>query len=81
MEEFQANEGDYIYMFSDGFADQFNGSTGKKVSYGRFKNLLLDINKETKNSKEQQEKLLKFITEWRGNFTQMDDILVGGYKI
>jgi serine phosphatase RsbU (regulator of sigma subunit) len=80
-EEFQAEDGDYIYMFSDGFADQFNGETGKKVTYGRMKNLLVEINNETKNPAQQQEKLLKFITEWRGSFIQMDDILIGGYKI
>ncbi|MBQ3690682.1 MAG: serine/threonine-protein phosphatase [Bacteroidales bacterium] len=80
-EEFQAEHGDYIYMFSDGFADQFNGETGKKVTYGRLKNLLTDINIETDNPKIQKQKLLDFITAWRGNFVQMDDILIGGYRI
>ena len=80
-EEFQAEHGDYIYMFSDGFADQFNGETGKKVTYGRLKNLLTDINKESDNPKIQKQKLLDFITTWRGNFVQMDDILIGGYRI
>lgn len=80
-EEFQAEHGDYIYMFSDGFADQFNGETGKKVTYGRLKNLLTDINIESDNPKIQKQKLLDFITTWRGNFVQMDDILIGGYRI
>lgn len=80
-EEIQAQEGDWIYMFSDGFADQFNGVTGRKVTYGRFKNLLVDINKATQKSDEQKQKLLEFITSWRGEFVQMDDILVGGYRI
>ena len=80
-EEFQAEHGDYSYMFSDGFADQFNGETGKKVTYGRLKNLLTDINKESDNPKIQKQKLLDFITTWRGNFVQMDDILIGGYRI
>ena len=80
-EEIQAQEGDYIYMFSDGFADQFNGQTGKKVTYGRLKNLLTEINKETSVSRLQQQKLLDFITSWRGSFVQMDDILIGGYRI
>ena len=77
----QAEEGDFIYMFSDGFADQFNGETGKKVSYGRLKSLLTDINNETQDPAKQQEKLLEFITSWRGSFAQMDDILIGGYRI
>ena len=80
-EEFQAQTGDFLYMFSDGFADQFNGETGKKVTYGRFKNLLVEINNETTDSEKQKEKLLNFITSWRGNFVQMDDILIGGYRI
>ncbi|MBR4678233.1 MAG: SpoIIE family protein phosphatase [Bacteroidales bacterium] len=80
-QEFQAEDGDFIYMFSDGFADQFNGETGKKVSYGRFKNLLIEINNETQEPEKQQEKLLEFITSWRGSFAQMDDILIGGYRI
>ncbi|MCR4561381.1 MAG: SpoIIE family protein phosphatase [Bacteroidales bacterium] len=80
-QEIQTEEGDFIYMFSDGFADQFNGATGKKVSYGRLKSLLTDINNETQDPAKQQEKLLEFITSWRGSFAQMDDILIGGYRI
>ena len=80
-QEIQAEEGDFIYMFSDGFADQFNGETGKNVSYGRLKSLLTDINNETQDPAKQQEKLLEFITSWRGSFAQMDDILIGGYRI
>ncbi|MBQ3656406.1 MAG: SpoIIE family protein phosphatase [Bacteroidales bacterium] len=80
-QEFQAEDGDFIYMFSDGFADQFNGETGKKVSYGRLKNLLVEINNETHESEKQKAKLLDFITSWRGSFAQMDDILIGGYRI
>jgi serine phosphatase RsbU (regulator of sigma subunit) len=80
-QEFQAEDGDFIYMFSDGFADQFNGETGKKVSYGRLKSLLTDINNETQETEKQKAKLLDFITSWRGSFAQMDDILIGGYKI
>ena len=80
-QEIQTEEGDFIYMFSDGFADQFNGETGKKVSYGRLKSLLTDINNETQDPAKQQEKLLDFITSWRGSFAQMDDILIGGYRI
>jgi serine phosphatase RsbU (regulator of sigma subunit) len=80
-QEFQAEDGDFIYMFSDGFADQFNGETGKKVSYGRFKNLLIEINNETQETEKQKAKLLDFITSWRRSFAQMDDILIGGYRI
>ncbi|MCQ2249994.1 MAG: SpoIIE family protein phosphatase [Bacteroidales bacterium] len=79
--DIQTQPGDYLYMFSDGFADQFNGKTGKKVTYGRFRNLLCDINKETSESAAQQDRLNKFLLEWRADFIQMDDVLVGGFRI
>ncbi|MCQ2252770.1 MAG: SpoIIE family protein phosphatase [Bacteroidales bacterium] len=79
--EIQTQPGDYLYMFSDGFADQFNGQTGKKVTYGRFKTLLEDINKTTSKSDEQVAMLNDFMNQWRAGFIQMDDILVGGYRI
>ena len=79
--EIQAQEGDYLYMFSDGFADQFNGSTGKKVTYMRLKQLLVDINGKTRVGEEQKAMLNDFLTQWRGSFIQMDDVLIGGYRI
>jgi len=77
----QTEPGDYLYMFSDGFADQFNGVTGKKVTYGRFRNLLCDINKETSQGLGQQERLNKFLLDWRADFIQMDDVLIGGFRV
>ena len=80
-EELQAEPGDYLYMFSDGFADQFNGATGKKVTYGRFRALLCDINKETSQAAEQQQRLNDFFNGWRADFVQMDDVLIGGFRV
>lgn len=79
--DIQGQEGDYLYMFSDGFADQFNGETGKKVTYMKFRKLLCDINGITKDGAEQARMLQDFLTTWRGSFIQMDDVLIGGYRL
>lgn len=71
---------DMMYIFTDGFADQFGGSEGKKFKYRRFRHLLLSINKLS--LLEQKEYLSHAIDEWRkaGNFDQVDDILIIGIK-
>ena len=79
--EIKVNKGDYIYMFSDGFPDQFNGLTNKKVTYGRFKKLLEEINRETADPEIQKKRLDDFFESWRNGFIQMDDVLIGGFKI
>ena len=79
--EIPVEKGDYLYMFSDGYADQFNGETKKKVTYGRLKELLLDINAHSSESEYQKERLGEFLDQWRGTLDQMDDILIGGYRV
>jgi len=79
--EIQTQPGDYVYMFSDGYADQFGGEIGKKMSYKRFKGVLTDICKRTLVASEQEKMLADFLDEWRADFMQMDDVLVGGYKM
>lgn len=69
---------DVIYIFSDGYADQFGGPDGKKFKYGPFKNLLIDIS--DKPMDQQKDILEKDIKEWKGNEEQVDDILVFGIK-
>jgi len=69
---------DVIYIFSDGYADQFGGPDGKKFKYGPFKNLLIDIS--DKSMDQQREILEKAIKDWKGNEEQVDDILVFGIK-
>lgn len=79
--EIPVKKGDYIYMFSDGFPDQFNAKTNKKVTYGRFKNLLVEINNETSDPETQKKRLDDFFESWRNGFVQMDDVLIGGFLI
>ena len=70
---------DKIYIFSDGYADQFGGTKGKKFLIKRFKKLLLD--NYSKSMKEQKIILSNSLCKWQGNLEQVDDILVIGMKI
>lgn len=72
-------KGDTIYMFSDGYPDQFNGKTGKKFMAKRFKKLLLGI--QDKSMNEQKEILNDTIEEWMKGTEQIDDILVVGIRV
>jgi len=71
--------GDVIYMFSDGYADQFGGPKGKKFKYRRFKHLLLTIHHQP--MQKQQEILINSINNWKGDREQVDDILIIGLRI
>ncbi|MCB2194999.1 MAG: SpoIIE family protein phosphatase [Bacteroidetes bacterium] len=70
---------DILYMFSDGFADQFGGPKGKKFRYKQFKELLISISNEPMSI--QKEILNNTHDKWRGSLDQIDDILVFGIKI
>jgi len=70
--------GDVVYIFTDGYVDQFGGPNGKKFKGSRFKSLLLSI--QDKTMTEQREILNTSIEEWMGEEEQIDDILVIGIK-
>ena len=65
-----------IYMFSDGFADQFGGQKSKKLTTKKFKELLSTIVNSPIN--DQNTQLESFFNNWRGNVEQIDDVLVIG---
>lgn len=74
----QMKQGDRVYLFSDGFPDQFGGPAGKKFMYKPFKELLLEIHERPM---EEQEKILKMVfDEWKGTLDQIDDVLVMGLR-
>ena len=78
--EFKLNAGDSIYIFSDGYADQFGGDTGhKKLTKKRFRDLILSI--QSSSMKEQGEELSKFMHSYMGSNEQIDDILVLGVRV
>ncbi len=70
---------DIIFLFTDGFADQFGGKYGKKLKYNRFKNILHQINK--KPFTDRKKLLEQEFDLWRGNHEQIDDVMVLGFKI
>jgi serine phosphatase RsbU (regulator of sigma subunit)/HAMP domain-containing protein len=75
----QLEKDDYVYVFSDGYADQFGGAKGKKFMYKQFRDCLLGlIGKAMPN---QKEFLNSTIETWKGPLEQVDDILVIGMHI
>ena len=76
--EINLQEGDSIYIFSDGYIDQFGGYQGRKFLRSKFKDMLLDI--YDKPMKEQKLFLEKTLEEWQGDEPQIDDILIIGFR-
>lgn len=72
-------KGDTIYIFSDGYSDQFGGPKGKKFAYKHFKQLLLNIQHLT--MEKQCETLDNTFENWKGDEEQIDDVLVIGIRI
>jgi serine phosphatase RsbU (regulator of sigma subunit) len=70
---------DTVYLFSDGFPDQFGGPKDKKFSKRRFKDLLFTI--EQLSMSEQHLRVKHEFLKWRGNAEQIDDVTVVGFKI
>lgn len=75
----EVKDNDMIYLFSDGYVDQFGGPDEKKFKYRRFRNLLL--NNHHRPLDEQKDVLKRIINAWRGQLEQVDDILVMGIRI
>ncbi|MCC7332534.1 MAG: SpoIIE family protein phosphatase [Flavobacteriales bacterium] len=75
----QLQKGDYVYIFSDGYADQFGGPKGKKFMYKQFRDDLLEL--VGKKMDTQKSVLNNTIEAWKGSLEQVDDILVIGLHI
>ncbi len=75
--EIKLQEGDEIYLFSDGFADQFGGAKGKKLKFSRFKEIL---SVKSSSMKEKHKALDQTFEEWRGDLEQLDDVCVIGIR-
>ena len=77
--ELVIEKGDTIYLFSDGYADQFGGETGKKMMTKRFKELLIE--NAHLSMEEQKTYLSEYFDAWKGsNNEQVDDVLVIGVR-
>ena len=73
------DKGDSIYLFSDGYADQFGGAKGKKFKYSQLRKLLINI--FDKSPDEQKLVLENEMKMWKGELSQIDDILIIGIKL
>jgi serine phosphatase RsbU (regulator of sigma subunit)/ligand-binding sensor domain-containing protein len=78
-QEYYLNPGDSIYLFSDGLPDQFGGKDGKKMKIARLKKLIEDINSLPMAG--QKEVVMKYYNEWKGNYEQVDDVLMIGLRL
>ena len=77
--DLEAQNGDMIYLYTDGFADQFGGPKGKKFKYSNLNKLLISISDE--DLSKQKALLEKSLKEWMGDLEQVDDICVLGIRI
>ena len=75
----QGEKDTIVYLFSDGYADQFGGPNGKKFKHSQLKEIVFSIHK---NSLKDQKKILNETFEkWKGNLEQVDDVLIMGIRI
>lgn len=74
-------KGDMLYIFSDGYADQFGGPKGKKFRYKPFKDLLVKVHQDT--PEEQKLRLDRTFEEWKNGSDQeqVDDVCVIGLRL
>ncbi len=75
----ELKKGDSLYLFTDGFADQFGGPLGKKYKHKQLEELLLSV--ESLQPQEQYSALSKAFNTWKGELEQVDDVLLMGIKI
>jgi serine phosphatase RsbU (regulator of sigma subunit) len=73
------SKGDCLYLFTDGYADQFGGEKGKKFKHKNLETLLSEINSKTNSEK--KEILNATFEKWRGNLEQVDDVTVVGISL
>lgn len=69
---------DTVYLFTDGYADQFGEKTQRKIMTKKFKEILLSI--QSLSMTEQEKHLRNYFMEWKGNLEQVDDVLVSGIR-
>lgn len=72
-------EGDTIYVFTDGYQDQFGGEKGKKYKASRLKELLLSL--QSNEMGQQYLHINQSFEEWKGNLEQVDDVCIIGVRV
>lgn len=77
--EYLLSKGDFVYLFTDGFKDQFGAANKTKFSGKKLRNLLVEISE--KSALEQKNILITAFTRWKGPLEQIDDVTVLGFQI
>jgi serine phosphatase RsbU (regulator of sigma subunit) len=72
-------QGDSIYVFTDGYQDQFGGEKGKKYKASQLKELLLNIKQEEMDI--QKEMIEREFENWKGLLEQVDDVTIIGVRV
>lgn len=75
----EARTGDMIYLYTDGYADQFGGPNGKKFKYKQLNDML--VAQHTKPMDQQKHDLTAAFYNWKGDLEQVDDVCVVGIKL
>ncbi len=73
------NKGDILYLFTDGYADQFGGPKGKKFKYRQLQETLIAMSDLSMDK--QKEKLDTILNDWQSSLEQVDDILIIGVRL
>ena len=76
--EIQLMQGDTLYIFSDGFSDQFGGENNKRFKKKQFKKLLIEVSNLTMS--DQKKVINNEFQKWKGNIDQLDDVCIIGLK-
>lgn len=76
---FTLQSGDCVYVFSDGYADQFGGPQGKKFMRKQFRQMLVEI--ASLDMANQREEITRRFDQWKGEGEQLDDVLVIGVRV
>ncbi|MBL7912380.1 MAG: SpoIIE family protein phosphatase [Bacteroidia bacterium] len=72
-------ENDIVYLFTDGFADQFGGTDGKKLKYKYMKDILVSASNLA--VAQQKDLVRKAFLDWKGDYEQVDDVCLIGVKV
>jgi tetratricopeptide (TPR) repeat protein len=78
-QEIEVLKGDLLFLYTDGYADQFGGDKGKKFKYKQLQQSLVAISHLPLD--EQQIIIEKSFNEWKGNLEQVDDVCIIGIRI
>jgi serine phosphatase RsbU (regulator of sigma subunit) len=78
LNEIQIQKGDTLYLYTDGYADQFGGPKGKKYKYKQLNEQLLAVS--SLQLADQSKALIQNFENWKGNLEQVDDVCLIGIR-